>query len=707
VTDRTHELLELACSQGVATEFHDWQGRHTQVPTESIVAVLAALGVDAATPDAARAALEEVQLAPWRRLLPRCVVTRAGRPHAVQVRVDDGDPVECWVELEDGSLRRDVRQLDVWVDPREVDGRLVGVATFEVPADLPLGWHRLHARTPHADDGSCALVVTPARLALPSRLGEARAWGYMVQLYSLRSRCSWGLGDLGDLAQLARWSGSEQGAGFVLINPLHAAEPVPPMEPSPYLPTTRRFANPIYLRVEDVPEYAELPPSARRAAEETAARWRRENVRDAQLDRDGVWDAKRVVLAQIHAQPRTAARQSAYDEFLAREGSGLIDFATWCALVERYGERWPEWPQELHDPRSPAVDRARRELADRVDFHCWLQWLVDEQLARTQAGALTVGMALGIMSDLAVGVHPEGADSWALADVLARGVTVGAPPDAFNQIGQDWSQPPWRPDALAETGYAAYRDMLRAQLRHAGGLRIDPALGLFRLWWVPEGSPASAGTYVRYDFEALLGILALEAQRAGALVVGEDLGTVEPWMRDALEERGLLGTSILWFERDDSGSPRPPEQWRRLCLATVTTHDLPPTAGYLQGEHLRIREELKLLTRPAAEERAIFAREQEEWLGLLRSRGLVGAEPTEEEVIAGLHRLLTWTPSRLLGVAVTDAIGDRRAVNQPGTADEYPNWRVPLTDGSGAPVLLEDLMASGRAARLAQVFAGL
>jgi 4-alpha-glucanotransferase len=291
---------------------------------------------------------------------------------------------------------------------------------------------------------------------------------------------------------------------------------------------------------------------------------------------------------------------------------------------------------------------------------------------------------------------------------MARGVSVGAPPDAFNQVGQDWSQPPWRPDRLADAGYLPYRDMLRTVLRHSGGVRVDHIIGLFRLWWVPEGRSAAEGTYVRFDHDALVGILALEAWRAGAVVVGEDLGTVEPWVRDYLADRGVLGTSILWFERDDHGDPRPPETWRRLCLATVTTHDLPPTAGYLAGEHIRIRDSLGLLTRPVEEERAVDEADRASWIALLVERGWLaaGAEHDVPAVTLALHRALAATPSRLHGVALTDVVGDVRAMNQPGTHDEYPNWRIPLTDGTGRAVLLEDVVATPRAGEIAAALRG-
>ena len=358
--------------------------------------------------------------------------------------------------------------------------------------------------------------------------------------------------------------------------------------------------------------------------------------------------------------------------------------------------------------------RFRAEHPTEVDFHRWLQWVLDEQLAGTQAAALRAGMPLGVMHDLAVGVHPAGSDSWSLQDVFAQGLTVGAPPDAFNQNGQDWQQPPWRPDRLAELAYAPFRDMVSTVLRSAGGVRVDHIIGLFRLWLIPAGHGPTEGTYLRYDHEALIGILALEAKRARALVVGEDLGTVEPWVRDYLRERGILGTSILWFEFEfnGSGAPLRPEWWREYCLASVTTHDLPPTAGYLAGDHVRLRDSLGLLTRSLEEELAADDAERSAWLEELRKRGALAAaavdaaeaglapdapDATDREVqatVQALHRYLTWTPSRLISVALSDLVGDRRTQNQPGTIDEYPNWRVPLTGPDGKLLPLEEVLTS-------------
>ena len=284
-------------------------------------------------------------------------------------------------------------------------------------------------------------------------------------------------------------------------------------------------------------------------------------------------------------------------------------------------------------------------------------------------------------------------------------MTAGAPPDEFNQLGQNWSQPPWRPDRLEELGYQPFRSLIQAVLRHAGGVRIDHIIGLFRLWWIPEGAPPTKGTYVRYNHDAMIGIVALEAHRAGAVVVGEDLGTVEPWARDYLRERGLLGTSILWFEVDPGGrGPLPAEDWRELCLSSVTTHDLPPTSGYLAGDHVRLRDELGLLTRPAGEEIADDDATRHAWLAELRRADLLGTDdPGEEEVTTALYRYLGRTPSRLLALALTDAVGERRTQNQQGTTDEYPNWRVPLAGPDGDDMPLERVFTDRRAAALAEV----
>jgi 4-alpha-glucanotransferase len=700
MTELPASLVELARRYGVATEYNDWTGRHTTTASSTLIAVLDALGVPAATENERTASLAAHDRDYWARSLPPTIVGRSGVVSSFWVHVSHGDPAGLWIRLEDGSTRTGLRQLENNRAPYDLDGRLVGEATFELPGDLPLGYHQLHLQV-GASDISTLVIVSPASMGLPARLGPSRAWGLATQLYSVRSQRSWGIGDLTDLADLAVWSASRHGAGFVLVNPLHAAAPTPPMEPSPYLPTSRRFINPLYLRVEAIAEFAYVRQrgSIRRARVEVQALAKKSN----RIDRDAAWKAKRSALESVYRVKRSAGRELAYTAYRQREGQSLDDFATWCALAEQYGNDWHQWPEDLQHPAGPAVADFAAEHAKTVDFHRWLQWQLDDQLTAAQATAVQAGMELGVMHDLAVGVDPNGADAWALQDVLALGVTAGAPPDEFNQLGQDWSQPPWRPDQLVDHAYEPFRALVNAVLRHAGGVRVDHIIGLFRLWWIPKGAPPTDGTYVRYDHEAMIGVLALEAHRAGAVVVGEDLGTVEPWVRDYLRERGLFGTSILWFEadREGGGGPLPAERWREYCLSAVTTHDLPPTPGYLAGEHVRLRERLGLLTRPAAEELAADQAQQAAWLAELRRVGLLGDAPDVDAIVLALYRYLGRTPSKLLALSLADAVGDLRTQNQPGTTDEYPNWRVPLRGPDGHKLLVEDVFRDPRAAALA------
>ncbi|MDO5502636.1 MAG: 4-alpha-glucanotransferase [Actinomycetia bacterium] len=701
-------LVDLAHAYGVATEYHGWKGEQVAISQETLCAVLSALGADVSGADAIEASLIAVRERPWRQVLPPTIVCREDDGPWVPVHVPHGTGLECTIELESGEIWN-ASLADRWVDPCEIDGKLIGEATVVVPSNVPLGWHTLTARLEDGSTHTASLIVTPRTLPLHPSIQHSRVWGLMSQIYAARSEQSWGIGDLADLAETASWAGDELGADFVLVNPLHAAQPEPPMEASPYLPATRRFASPLYLRIEDIAELSGLSDAQRARIERLAERARASSTE--LINRDPIWEAKGEALAMLFSVPRSPRRQRQFDRYVRSEGQGLVDFATWSALVEEHGMPWQRWPEELHDPRSEAVAAFREEQWESVEFHMWLQWQIRLQLQTAQQEATGAGMSVGVIHDLAVGVHPDGADSWALRDALVHPVSVGAPPDQFNQLGQDWSQPPWHPQRLAELAYAPYRDMLRTVLRDSGGIRIDHILGLFRLWWVPRGKTPKDGTYVAYDSDAFIGILALEAQRAGAIVIGEDLGVVAPTLRETMLERGIHGTSILWFEwRDDQLLA--PEQYRALCMASVTTHDLPPSAGYLTLAHVDLRDDLGLLERPVEEEKAAEAESIGTVVQAAVARGLlpegtdISPDSSQEEVddaVVALHAYLGQSPAKIIGVALPDLAGDRRAVNQPGTDKEYPNWRVPVSDPYGQPVILEQIEAGELAQRIAAV----
>ena len=689
-------LRDLARDLGVSTQYWGWDGTLKDVADDTLHAILAALGAPATSEEDIASVRRERERAPWTRTLPPVTVLREDRATTVPVHVDHGTAARLHVRLEDGG-RRDLDQAEDNTPPFDVDGTLRGRARFHVPLGLPLGWHRLVAETAQGPV-EADLVITPARLTVHAEFASRRAFGIQAQLYSVRSERSWGIGDLADMRDLAAISGARHGADFLLINPLHASYPTPPVEPSPYLPVTRRFTSALYLRIEDVPEHRELSDFARqrvRLLREEVSSW---NDRVDRLERNDVLAAKLQALEELFAVPLTAGRQALLDAYRAREGQGLEDFALWSAIAESVRGTADE--ARLQNLDEATLEQARFELSERIDFHIWTQWLLDEQMSAAQAAARDAGMRIGIMHDLAVGVEQIGADSWRLREVLAGGVGVGAPADQYNQQGQNWHQPPWHPERLRDAAYRPWRDMLRTLMRHAGALRIDHVLGLFRLWWIPEGHEAADGAYVSYDHEAMIGILVLEAQRSGTLVVGEDLGTFEPWVRDYLVDRGILGTSILWFEYDGEGRPLRAEDYRTLCMASVNTHDLPPTAGYLAGDHVALRHELGLLERDLPEELEADATGREQVLDVLRGEGLLEEGADIEQTVLALHRHLARTPSMLLGVSLVDCVGERRIQNQPGTDEEYPNWRIPLADAGGAPVSIDDIATDERTARL-------
>jgi 4-alpha-glucanotransferase len=522
-----------------------------------------------------------------------------------------------------------------------------------LPPDLPLGIHDLVP----ADGGpTTTLIVSPRRCHLPADL---HAWGVTMQVPTTRSSGSWGIGDLADVRDVARWVGAA-GGGALGLSPLHAPTPTAPVQPSPYYPSSRRWRNPLLLRVDAVPGAEAVPEVAG-----LAGRARR-LLADPVVHRDQVWALQRAALERVWAA-RSDADRRALDAWRSAQGAPLEGWARFCALADLHGPGWSSWPAELRRPDAAAVDRAAAEHADRVAFHAWLQQLVQRQLEAAQVPGVR------LVQDLAIGVDPDGADAWLLQDLLALEMSVGAPPDDFARDGQGWGLPPFIPWRLRDVGYRPFAELLRASMASDGGLRVDHVMGLSRLFWIPAGRPPSEGTYVRFAGRELLDVLALESARAGAVVVGEDLGTVEPGFREALRETSVLSTRLVWFE------DAPPEDQPREALAMVTTHDLPTIAGVVTGADA---EELERLGRPAPPEAAERLRRR-----LDAVVGPVdGASPLE--VVAAVHRRLARTPAALVLVTLEDLCLVERRPNVPGTTEvDRPNWSLVL------PVAVDDLAA--------------
>lgn len=629
----SRDLADLAAAHHVATEYRGSDRQMVQVDDEIVVAVLAQLGVDASSAEAIRRELDAVRQGQAQAALPPTIVMTPGTTRELEV--------PATLVLEDGTSSN-VQRL----------------------ADLPLGWHRLVT-----DTQDVTLIVAPSRMP-----EVPRTWGWMLQLYSLGTDRSWGMGDYGDLAEMARRAGTEQGAGVLLVNPVQAFVPSKPLQRSPYSPSSRRYANPLYLRVTDTAAFREADASTQRDVLAL-----RPDPSSELIDYDEVWAAKLAALELLWATGPTQPTDIDPD---------LRAFATFSALAEQHGADWRQWPEELRDPSGDAVADSQDSLGDRIAFYAWLQRLCREQLDAARAAAHDAGMAVGIVHDLPVGVDPGGADAWAQQDAFAPDVRVGCPADAFNPLGQDWGLPPWRPDRLAASGYAPFRDVIRSVLRHGDGIRIDHIAGLWRLWWIPPGEPAHRGTYVHYDADVMLGILALEASRAGAIVVGEDLGTVEDVVTETMHERGMLSSAVLWFERDweAPGQPHvPPERWEPETMASISTHDLPTVTGWLQDERVRVQAELGLLAGSAEEAYAEAKADRDAMLDLLRAEGI-----DEDDPVVALHAVIARAASRLVLSSPADAAGQLDQPNLPGTVDEYPNWRIRL------PMDLDEFFADRR-----------
>ena len=494
-----------------------------------------------------------------------------------------------------------------------------------------------------------------------------RAWGWAIQLYALRSRESWGIGDLADLRRFGRWS-RRRGASIVLLNPLGAQTPTLPYQPSPYYASSRRFRNILYLRVEEIEGAASCEPEL--APLRTAAQ---ELNQQRLIDYDQVFQLKLKALEHIFEAAPQPAGLAAY---LRRHGRALHDFATFNAIAEERGAAWRSWPDYLRHPSNDGVEPSRRRLADRIAFHEWQQFHVDRQLTRA-------AREIGIVTDVPVGFASDGFDAWRWQDLLAPGMRVGAPPDEFFRDGQDWGCPPFNPWKLSDAHWEPFIDAIRSAAAHAAGVRLDHVMGLFRLFWIPDGMTAAQGAYVRYPAATLLALLANESRRAHAFVVGEDLGLVQPTVRKHLRQRGSLSYRLLWFEGSE------PQRWPRDAVAAVGTHDLPTVAG------------IWTLTEP--EHRLHHLREK-----LVNMTHLPDATTPVDIAVTAYTALARGRP-RIVLASLEDALGVNERPNVPGTTTEFPNWRLALPtsleeiEGADGVNRIADAMnASGRSANLSQ-----
>lgn len=535
---------------------------------------------------------------------------------------------------------------------------------------------------PAAPDAPCgappdrALAAPEERCFLPPDLQNAPGWGLFCQLYELRSARNWGIGDFADLAALAGIAG-RRGADFLGVNPLHALFLAAPERCSPFAPSHRSFLNPLYIAVDEVPGHAAPAPEGLAAARA-----------GDRVDYPAVAALKLAALrAAFDRRPfADAGAQRDHDDWVAGRGAGLRRHALFEAISARmvalgHGAGWMSWPEEWRDPDG-ARARALAEDAPRdIAFYQWLQWVADRQLAHAQAVALGAGMRVGLYLDLAVGEAPDGSAGWGGAHML-RGLRIGAPPDLFQSEGQDWGLAAPSPAALEAQDFAPFRDMIRAQLDHAGALRIDHAMALWQLFLIPDGKRAPDGGYLRYPARALLRVLAEESHRARALIVGEDLGSVPDGFREVMARARILSYRLLYFEQD-AGGFLPPQAYPAEALACLSTHDLPTLADWWQARDIALRLEHGLVdaatTRQHERDRV---RERGDLLRALREAGLIGDGPRDTDpqlppgVALAAHLFAGCAPSVLVAVRLADLAGPQAPTNLPGTSEQYPNWQL-------------------------------
>ncbi|HLJ69944.1 MAG TPA: 4-alpha-glucanotransferase, partial [Roseiarcus sp.] len=679
---------KLAEAAGIAGEWWDIEGKRTIVGRETKIALLKAFRLPAATNAEARDSLQRLVDERQRRPLPFSFVARDGESAYVPLRLDPKNPNAPPIRLncEGGreiALAPDVEAQRVTL----ADGHEIVERRILLPA-LPIGRHKLIA-----GDAACDLAVAPAKAHLPDML-RRRVFGVSAQLYAQRRLGDQGIGDFSTLGRLGAAAGAA-GAALLGVNPLHMLFAQDRERASPYHPSDRRFLDPIHVDALDgvlLPSDAGFVELALERAQELAGL-----ARAGAVDYPRVWRVKSALLESRFAAFRKArAAQprdplfAEYDRFIAAGGETLERFACFQALAEeRRGEDWRQWPDDLRDGAPAALRGATERLRERVDYHAFLQWLADRQLAGAASRGKAGGLSLGLYRDLAIGAAPDGAEAWARAHELGQGVSVGAPPDPFSRDGQIWHLPPPDPLAMARDAWRGFSALLAANMRHAGLLRLDHAMGLTRLFLVPDGAKPSDGAYVSYPLQDLIGLLALESRNNQCAVVGEDLGTVPEGFREKLTEAGIFGMRVLWFEKDDDAF-RAPAAYPALAVACAATHDLPTVAGWWAGADIAERKALGLIGAESAQSQ-IEAREREKRAlaealvaaGLLREAPDPTA-PASDALAAAIHAFVARAPSLVALAQADDLAGETIAPNLPGTDRQRPNWRRKLPDDAGA-----------------------
>ena len=725
------EALErLGAIHGIAPDYHDIWGQRHQVTDASLTALLAALGVRAGTPQEVADSIRAAESGRWRSVIPPALVVRAeAAPWTIRLNLPatgTDSPLAWRLMLEDGKRREgafEAASPNV-IESAELEGEHFVAREVTLRLAVPCGYHRLAILREGATLGQATFIVVPARCFRTLAVENVgRVWGAAVQLYALRSECNWGIGDFTDLGTLlAQWAA--RGADVVGFTPRHALFPHNPKHASPYSPSSRCFVNVLYLDVEAIPDFAECD-EAHTQARAPEFQSRLKALRDADLvDYPGVAQVKlpMIDLCFGHFRDRHLAaatpRAQAFRAFQAAHAPALRRHALFETLQEHFHREdprvwgWPAWPEAYRDPAAPEVARFAESHADRVEFYEYLQWQAELQLEAVSRRSMELGLGVGLYEDLAVSVDRGGAEAWANQGLYAIAASVGAPPDAFNLRGQDWGLPPLAPDRLRAAAYAPFIATLRANMRHAGALRIDHVMALARLFWVPQGGEPRDGAYVQYPFEDLVGIVALESHRNRCMVIGEDLGTVPDEVRATLARVGILSYRVLFFERQHSGEFKQPAEYPADSLVTAATHDLPTLAAYWEGRDLALRRELGLFPTEEAHQAQLRARAQDRTRlllalgreGLLPEGTSVDPASLPEMTSALLHQLqafLARTPACMLVVQLEDVLGVRDQANLPGTTGEHPNWRRKL------PLAIERWPEDERFTGLARALAAL